>query len=297
MELDILFSHARVFCSEWLVFLQRNRHYLGGVKTVCKKRCLQLLVPYAIWSMISFCISGDYSFHNFSALLLFPDRYFWFLWVLFWICIIFLLSRYLSWKVNVDELWGIAMVSIIMLVIMIAFDLRMFGFQFLSYYFIFYSLGYCIHRFTFMQFSNGSVFVLLAAVWFLLAWSWNMHKLPDWFPDKLPFSASIMHYLYRGITAFVAIILILNAAPTLLNKGNRFNLNISKLGTYSLGIYTCHLCFMGSLYRLMELVFFKYKLSIWVDVIMLFSASLFMTLLIVNALKRNNITSKLLLGK
>ena len=91
----------------------------GGLKMVCKKRCQQLLVPYVIWSIISFCISGDYSFNNLSALLLFPDKYFWFLWILFWICIVFSLSRYLSVKVNMDEVWGIAIASIIMIVAMI----------------------------------------------------------------------------------------------------------------------------------------------------------------------------------
>lgn len=267
----------------------------GGLKMVCRKRCLQLLVPYASWSIISFCISGAYSFHNFSALLLYPDRYFWFLWVLFWICILFSLSRYLSAKVKMDELWSVAIASIIMLVVMVTFDFRMFGFQFLAYYFIFYVLGYCMHRLDFLQFSNKYVLMSLAVLWFLLAWSWNMHKLPNWFPENFPIPITLVQYAYRGLTASIAVIVMLSIGPKLLNGTNHLNSYVSKLGAYSLGIYVCHLCFMGSLYKGINTLFPSFP--IWLDVVILFTLSLVSTVFIVAILKRNCVTAKLLLGK
>lgn len=262
---------------------------------VCRKRCLQLLVPYVSWSIISFCISRVYSFHNFSAMLLYPDRYFWFLWVLFWICILFSLSRYLSAKVKMDELWGVAIASIIMLVVMIRFDFRMFGFQFLAYYFIFYVLGYCMHRLDFLQFSNKYVLMSLAVLWFLLAWSWNMHKLPNWFPENFPIPTTLVQYAYRGLTALIAVIVMLSIGPKLLNGTNLLNSYVSKLGAYSLGIYVCHLCFMGSLYKGINTLFPSFP--IWLDVVILFTLSLVTTVFIVAILKRNCVTAKLLLGK
>ena len=267
----------------------------GGLKMVCKKRCQQLLVPYVIWSIISFCISGDYSFNNLSALLLFPDKYFWFLWILFWICIVFSLSRYLSVKVNMDELWGIAIASIIMIVDMVAFVFRMFGFQFLAYYFIFYVLGYCMHRFEFLRFSNKYVLMSLSVLWFLLAWSWNMHKLPNWFPENFPISTTLVQYAYRGLTASIAVIVMLSIVPKLLNGFDRLNSYISRLGAYSLGIYVCHLCFMGSLYKGIDTLFPSFP--IWLDVVILFTLSLSTTIFIVEILKRNCVTAKLFLGK
>lgn len=267
----------------------------GGVKMICKKRCLQLLVPYASWSIISFCISGVYNFHNISAILLYPDRYFWFLWVLFWICILFSLSRYLSAKVKMDELWGIAIASIIMLVVMVAFDLRMFGFQFLAYYFIFYVLGYCMHRFEFLQFSNKYVLMFLSVLWFLLAWFWNMHKLPNWFPEDFPIPTTLVQYAYRGLTASIAVIVMMSIGPKLLNESNLLNSYVSKLGAYSLGIYVCHLCFMGGLYKGINTLFPSFP--IWLDVVILFTLSLVTTVFIVAILKRNCVTAKLLLGK
>mgnify|MGYP004509444485 CR=1 FL=1 len=267
----------------------------GGLKMVCRKRCLQLLVPYVSWSIISFCISRVYSFHNFSAMLLYPDRYFWFLWVLFWICILFSLSRYLSAKVKMDELWGVAIASIIMLVVMIRFDFRMFGFQFLAYYFIFYVLGYCMHRLDFLQFSNKNVLMSLAVLWFLLAWSWNMHKLPNWFPENFPIPTTLVQYAYRGLTALIAVIVMLSIGPKLLNGTNLLNSYVSKLGAYSLGIYVCHLCFMGSLYKGINTLFPSFP--IWLDVVILFTLSLVSTVFIVAILKRNCVTAKLLLGK
>lgn len=294
MEFDLFISHGCLFAvSGW--FAYKGAEITWGLKMVCKKRCQQLLAPYVIWSIISFCISGDYSFNNLSALLLFPDKYFWFLWILFWICIVFSLSRYLSVKVNVDEMWGIAIASIIMIVAMVAFDFRMFGFQFLAYYFIFYVLGYCMHRFEFLQFSNKYVLMSLSVLWFLLAWSWNMHKLPNWFPENFPIPTTVVQYVYRGLTASIAVIVMLNIVPKLLNGSNRLNSYISRLGAYSLGIYVCHLCFMGSLYKGIDTLFPSFP--IWLDVVILFTLSLVTTLFIVEVLKRNCVTAKLLLGK
>lgn len=297
MELDILVSHGCILCGERLVRLQGEWIFIRGgrLKTTCKRRGVQLFVPYMIWSAVSFALSGDYTVGNLSAIVLYPDRYFWFLWVLFWVCVSFNVARFIAWEVRIDELWTVSIFGMIMLLCMVVFDIRILGFQFLAYYFIFYVLGYCMRRFEFFRFSNKIVLILLFVSWFLLAWFWNIHKLPDWFPDKLPLPTAIIQYAYRGLTAFLAVIVILSVAPKRLDGTNRLNLYISNIGVYSLGIYVCHLCFMGSLHKGIGALFPSFP--IWLGIIVLFIISLVTTVLVVDVLKRNRVTAKYFLGK
>lgn len=112
----------------------------------CKKRYWQLLIPYFIWSFFRIIVSGEYNFEAFSALLLHPDMYLWFLWVLFWISVIVEFIKWLSRRLHIDELILISSLCIIGIIIMVGLDFRLLGFQFLAYYMLFYTLGYCVRR-------------------------------------------------------------------------------------------------------------------------------------------------------
>ena len=82
------------------------------------------MVPYVAWSAISFLLSGDYTLERVGKMVLYPDTSFWFLWVLFFINVVFIFCQWVAEKVRRDEL-------------------LVFGFQFLAYYFVFYTIGYC----------------------------------------------------------------------------------------------------------------------------------------------------------
>ena len=58
-------------------------------------------------------------------------------------------------KLKIDELLSIGLSAIALFGLMVVFEIRLFGFQFLSYYFLFYTLGYCIHRFSWLQIKNN----------------------------------------------------------------------------------------------------------------------------------------------
>lgn len=158
---NIIYSfHMPAFMavSGWFAYRQNQN---GGGKNVCLRRCKQLLIPYLMWSLISYGLSGDYTMRHLSNMVLYPDAYFWFLWVLFLINLLFVLCKNISYRIHIDELTAICIMCLSLFGVMVAFEIRMFGFQFLSYYFIFYTLGYCMHRFKWLQVFNKMYIAVL----------------------------------------------------------------------------------------------------------------------------------------
>lgn len=125
-------------------------------------------MPYVAWSATKYGISGDYTLIRVVKMVFYPDTSFWFLWVLFFINLIFIFSQWLASRLNIDELVVIALSSLLLLGIMVGMEFRMFGFQFIAYYFVFYTMGYCIHRFPRLQIGNGVMLGLLFICWTLL---------------------------------------------------------------------------------------------------------------------------------
>ena len=196
---------------------------------------------------------------------------------------------------QIDELITISIMCLSLFGIMVVFEIRMFGFQFLSYYFIFYTLGYSIHRFSWLQVSNKMYIAVLFIIWAILAWYWNMHSLPNWMPAIPYVPSTLMQYAYRGLTAAIAILVISGFAPNTLNKTDRTNLIMKELGTLSLGLYVCHLTIIGYVVEVIRHYFPQADNSI--IIILNFIISTIISVIIVELLKRNKITAIILLGK
>lgn len=270
-------------------------HRNGGGKSLCSRRFLQLMMPYVAWSATKYGISGDYTLIRVVKMVLYPDTSFWFLWVLFFINLIFIFSQWLASRLNIDELVVIALSSLLLLGIMVGMEFRMFGFQFIAYYFVFYTMGNCIHRFPRLQIGNGVVLGLLFICWTLLAWSWNMHELPMWILAIPHIPSSLLQYAYRGVTALLAILFLLGMAPKFLNAACRLNGFLCEIGKVSLGYYTCHITINGWVVCGVRKILPTGSDAVIVG--LSFVLCLFLTFCIVEGLKKNKITAKVLLGK
>ena len=273
---EVIYSfHMPAFMAVSGYFAYRA-HGNGGGKSQCARRFRQLMVPYVAWSAISFLLSGDYTLERVGKMVLYPDTSFWFLWVLFFINVVFIFCQWVAEKVRRDEL-------------------LVFGFQFLAYYFVFYTIGYCVHRYPRLQIGNGMMLGALLVIWAVMAWYWNMHELPGWMPMIPHVPSSLLQYAYRGMTALVAILFLMGMAPKALNGTSLLNCGIKEIGVISLGCYTCHLTIMGRVVSLLrnmmpgaselQLVIFNFVICLCI------------TLFIVELMKRNRITAKALLGK
>lgn len=247
---------AFVAISGWLSFKRRDKiegveysfhKYILGLK----RRSLQLLVPFFAWSVIVYIKRGLYTFDKLMDIIVYPDSYFWFLWVLFWICAIFNLIQLIASKFRINEMWFILTTCFALFLVMALLEFRLYGFQFLAYYFLFYTLGYCLHKYDgskLMQCINRNACILAFSIlWAFLAWGWSMHALPSWMPVIPHIPSSLLQYAYRGVTAVLAVVVIIRISPLVLRKENGVNRFVLPLGIVSLGLYVVHLAIMGDI--------------------------------------------------
>ena len=275
---------------------QNGRSRTGwGAKSLCLRRFNQLMVPYIVWSIINFLFKGDYSIQKVEKVLLYPENSFWFLWVLFFINIIFIFCQWLADKLRKDELAIIFTICIFLLGIMVGSELRIFGFQYLAYYYVFYTLGYCVHRYPRILPSCRFVLGIFIIAWAVMAWFWNMHELPSWMPAIPHIPHTLLLYAYRGMTALLAVLFLMGIAPKTLNGVSSLNQGIKEVGVISLGCYTCHLTMIEHVFNLLRMIFPGVCDGVLIG--MNFVICLILTLVIVQLLKNNSITVKIFLGK
>jgi surface polysaccharide O-acyltransferase-like enzyme len=174
---------------------------------------------------------------------------------------------------------------------MVLFDVRILGIQFIAYYYLFYSIGYFLHKYEeHIRVSSILLLSILTLCWVGMAWFWKMHELP-FYTMVLPYS--IMLYLYRFITAVIAVYLLFVLSPRLLNGNTTFNNAIGHLGCISLGIYTTHVIIMGRVVHFVNEMVTNTSFLILIS----FFVSLLVSYFVVWVLNRWSITKKILLGK
>lgn len=275
----------------WRSVLEMNGG--GQFVNIIWRRFRQLIVPFFFWSIILQLVGGNIDIKQFGLYLFFPDKSFWFLWVLFFINVIFMSGSYLAEKIMVRQEWMIVAICLLLVTTMVLFEVRVFGYQFIAYYFLFYSLGYFFHKHEDCLFvKNDCALILLGVCWAVMAWFWNMHELPS-FMKGLSLPETITQYAYRFITAAIAVYLLLVLSPCILNSPKQWNHPLVKLGNISLGIYVVHTIFLGRF-----VVLFK-GTGLVDDAIIAttFIATLAVTWIVVWMLSKWKVTATWLLGK
>jgi hypothetical protein len=219
---------------------------------------------------------------------------FWFLWVLFWVYLIFQLSLYIHHKGKAKFNYTSIVFALVLIGAMAVFNTKVLGSHLIAYYFSFYALGYYMGQCDMLKFSSKWLLGGLFAVWFVLALGWSMHSLPTWMP-AIPFvPTSMIQLAYRFITAFVAIVVLLNMAPLLLKGTGNMNGAVSKLGFYSLGIYVTHYL---AIWWIADLVLKTLPLGAATDVVLIFTLGLAVAIILVWLLNKNKYTALVFLGK
>ena len=304
---NIIYSfHMPAFMavSGWLAFRGSSTCVADGYSfslflSVCYRRALQLLVPFVIWTIVSYIIKGEYSIQGLFVNFLYPDRSFWFLWVLFWICVIFNLAQLVASMLKIKELVTILVTCLLLLGVMVTMEIRILGFQFIAYYYLFYTFGYCLHKYEdtvlLKVMSKPYVMVAFTILWACLAWGWSMHGLPSWVPTIPHLPPALPQYAYRGLTGLVAIVVLIEAAPLLLNGNSKFNKMMCSLGAVSLGLYVVHLSIIGRVVDCIQSVI--PSAGVWTCALLAFVIVLAISYLVVWIINTNRFTARLFLGK
>ena len=68
------------------------------------------------------------------------------MWVLFFINVFFITSSWLAERLKIKQEVVILLICLLLAGVMVSFEPRLFGFQFIAYYFLFYTLGYYLHK-------------------------------------------------------------------------------------------------------------------------------------------------------
>lgn len=89
---------------------------------------MQLLIPCLVWSLIALIRRGTFTYEKALDIVVRPDNYFWFLWVLFWICVIFNLAQLIASKLKVNEMVLILGTCFLLFGVMVVMEIRVLGF-------------------------------------------------------------------------------------------------------------------------------------------------------------------------
>ena len=138
---NIIYSfHMPAFMavSGWFAYKSATRIGDSRNLSAIYRRFKQLIIPFVLWTILSMIISCNVTISALIKVIVYPDNSFWFLWVLFCINVLFLIGRKIASLINVEELIINSITCILLLVLMVMLEIRVFGFQFLAYYFIFY---------------------------------------------------------------------------------------------------------------------------------------------------------------
>jgi fucose 4-O-acetylase-like acetyltransferase len=291
---NIIYSfHMPAFMavSGYLAYRPANSGSNYNVLSSIFRRFRQLVIPFFLWTLILLSLYGKLSINAVEEYIIYPDNGLWFLLVLFFISTIFFLASKVAEIIKFKQEYIMTIMCIFLTFIQIIFELRILGFQFIAYYFLFYTLGFYVHKYENKIITkNSSIIFLLLIIWLVLAWFWKMHELP-FYTMVLPYS--IMLYLYRFITAVIAVYLLFVISPRLLNGNTTFNNAIGHLGCISLGIYTTHVIIMGRVVHFVNEMVTNTSFLILIS----FFVSLLVSYFVVWVLNRWSITKKILLGK
>ena len=206
---------------------------------------------------------------------------------------IFLFGDWVAEKLKLHQETVIVTLCLLLAAIMVVFDIRILGFQFIAYYFIIYSAGYYLHKYHGKVVTNNHwLLAALAIVWGFLAWFWNMHSLPV-FLQGIPVPATLAQYAYRFVTALIAIYLLFAVSPKLLDSGKGWNKPFVSMGGISLGIYTTHFILIGRIIEGYRIV----GLNEFFLIVCSFVSALLVSWLIVWLLSKWKVTATWMLGK
>ena len=165
-----------------------------------RKRFVQLIIPFLAWAILVSCIKWNFS--AFPDKILHPDTGLWFLWALFFIVLILKLCEDTARRIGVRSEYVIVACSLIMVGIMVVLKFKLFGFQFIAWYFIFYCMGYFGKKYEdkIRRFGKSTAWILLA-IFVTAAYYWMRKDPPTFMPTE---SSMIYNYAYKLIVATIA---------------------------------------------------------------------------------------------
>ncbi len=266
----------------------------GGIKTsqfsLIYRRLQQLIIPFLLWSLLGVLLTKQITIDYFINIFLYPDGAFWFLWVLFFINVAFWTGDWVAEKIKVRQEVIVVIIGLILIAVMVLFEVRILGFQFIAFYYLFFIFGYYLNKYQHSLPFKKWLLITLSVIWAIMGWFWKMHELPS-FLMKTPLPESIVLYAYRVLTGLIAVYVLIGSGPLWLNKNSVTPL--VNLGRVSLGIYVVHIIIMPWVIGLLH----KHFSNSFAVIVISFIIALLVSWFCVVLLGKWKITNRFLLGK
>ncbi len=273
----------------------RPNYYLQQLSSITIRRFRQLIIPFIIWSGIMFVV--NHNVDHYYQYFIYPNKSFWFLWALFFICFIFNLVTYTSQYLNISTELLIFLVTIVLMGIRsIMPDSKILGFDYIAYYLFYYALAHFLNKYQRFLPQSPKLLLCLGLIWLFLGSFYDpihapiLLKWAPFIPD------SMLNILYRVLTATIFIFLMFGI-------GVKFNTNdflpneryFVEFGKLSLGIYVVHMVIRGWIVKILNTL--MPMCSDMILILLTFFLLSVVSFAIVRALGYFNVTAKWLLGK
>ena len=205
---------------------------------IIKRRFYQLMIPFAAWSVVLCAINGTY---HVEQMFLYPTHGVWFLFALFFIIVIHVMTCKFARLIKVKEELVVAGVAAMLWVIQMLTHTKLFSFDLISFHFFFYSLGFYSRKYYCRLMSiHPAWFFIMAMAFVVMA----VFRHDSYFQMiHLPNSCYIVYL-------FICATLSLCPAVYYFSKYVNKSMVISKMGGGTLGVYVFHIAIYTLLIRL-----------------------------------------------
>lgn len=238
---DHLFRYIYSFHMPLFMFLSGFCSAMTGLFLAkIPRRAIQLLTPFFIWPVIYGLFNHNLSLTTYSNLLINPYGGLWFLWNLFFICLlntaVYAFCRHFHIR---RPTIGLISMAFILFLTSSLLSKNMFGFKSITWYNWFFIFGMAFYtnreRFNLIL---GKCTPYLFSLFLIAGFFWMRNEVPT-------FIGSSNHYIllaYKFITAFIGILSIYGLAHRFIRQdsGNQLVFLFTQLGKNTLGIYACN---------------------------------------------------------
>jgi fucose 4-O-acetylase-like acetyltransferase len=200
-----------------------------------KKRFIALMLPFLMWGIvIRGIIDINLSVKQSISVIINP-QVLWFIYALFFIYCIFYLLCWFANKVHIKSELMIALGILFLFGIFAVTNIRKFAFQFISYYFMFYSIGFFLRKYwIYVEKYLRYFFFISIPVFLTLAFHWKWRA--PFVILNITIQNNLCLYAYWLITALFAIPFFMYIFKHYIREGWL----LCELGKNTLGIYVVH---------------------------------------------------------
>jgi len=285
---NIIFRYIYAFHMPLFMFISGFFSYKEVVLFIqIKKRFFQLIIPFFCWMVVICLIEYQFSFGMVWNMFKHPDIGLWFLWALFFISLIMWGCNILSRQIKVPPELIVLSVALSLNLLLYVTNFKFFGYQFISWYFIFYSFGFFMNKYIKIIDNYWKLLFFLSLIIYVIgAYFFMLKEAPVFY--KWINLGGLFIYVYKITVALSGILVFYFMF-------SKFVKNESKLlvyvGANTLGIYSIH---PRILYFIKDFSFVNnFSINIIITILVLFSLSL----LLVWLFSKFKLTSSLFLGK